>query len=66
MHANIHTCIHAYIHTCIQIMIKEVFPGYAAERSGKIMPGDLLLAVDGQSVEGCVYVYVFVCVCVCM
>lgn len=34
-----------------QTCIKETFPGYAAQRSGKVSPGDVILSVDGRQVE---------------
>lgn len=35
-----------------QTSIKEVFAGYAAARSGRVNAGDVILFVDGRSIEG--------------
>jgi C-terminal processing protease CtpA/Prc len=36
----------------LQTTIKEVFAGYAAARSGKVNAGDIIVSVDGRSLEG--------------
>jgi len=35
-----------------QTCIKEIFSGYAASRSGRLNPGDVILSIDGRSIEG--------------
>jgi len=35
-----------------QTCVKEIFSGYAASRSGRLNPGDVILAIDGRSIEG--------------
>ena len=35
-----------------QTCIKEIFSGYAASRSGRVNAGDVILAIDGRSIDG--------------
>jgi hypothetical protein len=35
-----------------QTCIKEIFSGYAASKSGRVSAGDVILFIDGRSIEG--------------
>src|SRR5579885_3306199 len=35
-----------------QVSIESLIPDYPAAKSGKLKPGDIILAVDGQSMQG--------------
>ncbi|KAJ0016345.1 hypothetical protein NQD34_014635, partial [Periophthalmus magnuspinnatus] len=37
------------------VRIKEVFPGQPAQQSGRIQEGDVLLAINGQSLKELTY-----------
>ena len=34
------------------VFVKDIIPGGAADRSGQIHPGDRIIAINGQSLEG--------------